>query len=105
MVRLPRWCWEVVKNPPANVGKAGDVGLILGSGRSPWRRKWQRAPVFLPGESHGQRSLAGYSPWSGKEPDTTEHLSTITVVQHLHVFTYYPKIQGEETPTFELNGF
>ena len=52
-----------------------------------------------------QRSLAGYSPWSGKEPDTTEHLSTITVVQHLHVFTYCPKIQGEETPTFELNGF
>ena len=30
----------------------------------PWRRKWQPTPVFLPGESHGQRSLAGYSPWS-----------------------------------------
>ena len=29
----------------------------------PWRRKWQPTPVFLPGESHGQRSLAGYSPW------------------------------------------
>ena len=31
-----------------------------------WRRKWQPTPVFLPGESHGQRSLAGYSPWSLK---------------------------------------
>ena len=32
-------------------------------GKIPWRRKWQPTPVFLPGESHGQRSLAGYSPW------------------------------------------
>ena len=40
----------------------------------PWRRKWQPTPVFLPGESHGQRSLAGYSPWGRKESDTTERL-------------------------------
>ena len=33
----------------------------------PWRRKWQPIPVFLPGEFHGQRSLAGYSPWGCKE--------------------------------------
>ena len=32
-------------------------------GKIPWRRKWQPTPVFLPGESHGQRSLMGYSPW------------------------------------------
>ena len=38
----------------------------------PWRRKWQPTPVFLPGKSLGQRSLAGYSPWSCKESDTTE---------------------------------
>ena len=42
----------------------------------PWRRKWQPTPVFLPGESHGQRSLAGYSPWGRKEWDSTEQLST-----------------------------
>ena len=36
------------------------------------RRKWQPTPVFLPEESHGQGSLAGYSPWSLKELDTTE---------------------------------
>ena len=38
-----------------------------------WRRKWQPIPVFLPGESHGQRSLAGYSLWGRKESDMTEH--------------------------------
>ena len=38
----------------------------------PWRRAWQPTPVFLPGESHGQRNLAGYSPWSCKKSDTTE---------------------------------
>ena len=40
--------------------------------KTPWRRKWQPAPVFLPGESHGQRSLVGYSPLGHKESDTAE---------------------------------
>ena len=42
----------------------------------PWRRAWQPTPVFLPGESNGQRSLVGYSLWGHKESDTTERLST-----------------------------
>ena len=42
----------------------------------PRRRKWQPTPVFLPGESHGQRSQVGYSPWGCKELDMTEQLST-----------------------------
>ena len=42
----------------------------------PWRRKWQPIPVFLPGESHGQRSLAGYGPCGHKESDTSEGLTT-----------------------------
>ena len=42
----------------------------------PWSRKWQPAPVFLPGKFHGQRSLVGYSPWGHKKSDTTEQLST-----------------------------
>ena len=41
----------------------------------PWRGKWQPTPVFLPEKSHGQRSLADYSPWGRKELDTTEWLS------------------------------
>ena len=44
-------------------------------GKIPWRRKWQPTPGFLPGNFHGQRSLAGYSPWGRKELDSTEHSS------------------------------
>ena len=44
-------------------------------GKISWRREWQPTPVFLPGESHGQRSLEGYSPQSHKEPDTNEQLT------------------------------
>ena len=57
--------------PRSSVGKgsacsAGDLGSIPRSGRFPWRRKWQSTPAFLPGESHGQRCLAGYSPCGHK---------------------------------------
>ena len=65
----------VVKNLPANAGDTRDLGSILGVGKIPWRRTWQPTPVFLPGESYGQRSLAGYSPQGRKESDTTERLS------------------------------
>ena len=51
---------------------AGDPGSIPGLGNICWRMKLQPIPVFWPGEFHGQRSLAGYSPWSLKELDTTE---------------------------------
>ena len=47
-------------------------------GKIPWRRKWQPTPAFLPGKSHGQRSLVGYSPWSHKESDMTEQLTLFT---------------------------
>ena len=42
-------------------------------GTIPWRRAWQPTPVFLPGKSYGQRSLAGYSPQDHEELDRTEH--------------------------------
>ena len=45
-------------------------------GKIPWRRAWQPTPVILPGESHGQRSLAGYGPWGRKQLDMTERLRT-----------------------------
>ena len=41
------------------------------AGKMPWRREWQPTLVSLAGESHGQRSLVGYSPWGCKESDTT----------------------------------
>ena len=48
----------------------------------PWNRKQQPTPVFLPGKLHGQRSLAGYSPWGHKELDTTEQLNTARYSQN-----------------------
>ena len=55
---------SVIKNPPTNVG---DVGFDHWVGKILWRRRWKPTPVFLPGESHGQRSLAGYiSTWGCK---------------------------------------
>ena len=61
----------MVKNLPVN---AGDMrsGFDPWVGKIPWRRKWQPTPVFLPGESHGQTSLAGYNPWGCKEFNMTE---------------------------------
>ena len=59
---------SVVKNLPAS---AGDAGLIL-VWEDPRRRKWQPTPLFLPGKSHGQRSLMGNSPWGHKEWDMIE---------------------------------
>ena len=59
----------VVKNSPANAGDIGDSGSIPGSGRSSGGGHCNPTPVFLPGESHGQRSLAGYGPWGCKESD------------------------------------
>ena len=44
-------------------------------GKIPWRREWLSTSVFLPGESHGQRSLVGYCPWGHKESDTAERLT------------------------------
>ena len=63
---------QTVKNPPALQENCVWVGKI------PWRREWLLTPVFLPGDSHGQRSLAGYSPWGHKESDTTER-STLSL--------------------------
>ena len=69
----------VVRNLPANAGDVRDSDSIPGSGRSP-REEMAHTPVFLPGESHGQRSLVGYSPWAHKKSDTTEYLSTYSEV-------------------------
>ena len=57
-----------------------ETGFNPWVGKISWRRKWQPTPVFLPGKSHGWRSLVGYSPWGRKESDMTEQL-------HFHLFT------------------
>ena len=59
---------QMVKNLPT-MQETRVLSLVK---KIPWRREWLPTPVFLPGESHGQRSLVGYSPWGHKESDTTE---------------------------------
>ena len=49
----------------------------------PWGREWPLPPAFLPGELHGQRSLAGYGPCSLKELDTTKQLTRFAVFKFL----------------------
>ena len=61
----------VLKNPPVNATPKR-------CGFNPWRRARQPIPVLLPGECHGQTSLAGYNPWGRKELDMTEHTSVDT---------------------------
>ena len=86
--------WEVVlvvKNLPANAGDRR--GFSPWVWKIPWRRAWQPTPVFLPGESHGERSLVGYSPWGCKESDVTEWLSMhIRVCKHPSLQTNKAKI-------------
>ena len=72
---MKRWAFQValvLKNLPANAGEAKRHRFHPWVGKIPWTREWQPTPVFFPGESHGQRSLLGYSPWGHKESDTTE---------------------------------
>ena len=59
-----------IRLPVKEMQETGDPSL---SRNIPTVRKWQPIPVFLPGKSHGLRSLAGYTPWSRKESDRTEH--------------------------------
>ena len=79
------WDFPVIKKKKkkttCNAEDTGDTaGMIPGRVRNnPWRRAWQPTPVFLLGESHGQRSLAGYRPQGCTELDTAE------VTEHTHL--------------------
>ena len=68
----------MVTSPPANAGDLRDMGDPWVR-KTPWRKAWQLTPVFIPGESHGQRRLVGYGPQGHKESHTTkatEHAHT-----------------------------
>ena len=66
---------SVIKNPPVMQETKG-TEFDPWVGKIPWRRAWQTTPVFLPGESHGPWSLAGYSPWVAKSRTWLKQLST-----------------------------
>ena len=63
---------QKVKNLPA----IWEIRVESWVGKIHWRREWLSTPVFWPGEFHGQRSLAGYSPWGCKELDTNHFHKT-----------------------------
>ena len=66
--------WLCGKEPACRCRKHRRLGFDPWVRKIPWRRKWQTTPVLLPGKSHGQRSLVGYSPQGRKGSDTTEQL-------------------------------
>ena len=67
---------------------AEDLGLIPGSGKSPGEGNGYPLQYSCLGESHGQRSLEGYSPWGHKESDTTEPLTHTHTHTHTHIHTH-----------------
>ena len=82
----------VVKNLPVSAGAAKDTSLNTGLGRS-LEKGMAPSTAFLPGELHGQRSLAGYSPWGHQELDTTEHAHAYAHTHthtHTHIHTLTP---------------
>ena len=66
-------------------------------GKIPWRRRWQPAPVFLTRESHGQRTLASYSPEGHKESDMTEH--ACAYAQGLRWHKWFPFDFSQDHPS------
>ena len=82
VVGLPRWCSG--KESACQCRKHKRCGFSPWVGKVPWSRKWQPVPVFLPGKSHIQRSLVGYSPWGRKESDTTEHIPNLMFTGNYH---------------------
>ena len=66
--------WHSGKESACQSGTHWRLGFDSWVREIPWRRKWQPPPVFLPGESHGKKSLVGYCPWGHKELHAAEQL-------------------------------
>ena len=81
----------VIKNLPANAGDAGDAGSIPGSERSPGVGNGSPLQYFVPGKLHGQRSLAGPSPWGAK---SQTRLSTYAATYTYPFSPHFPPIQA-----------
>jgi len=72
------------KEPTCQCRRHKRPGFDIWVGKIPWRRAWQPTPVFLPGESYGQRSLAGYSPWGCREV----RVSLMKSLKDYRIFTF-----------------
>ena len=102
--------WELAvgihTSPPSGFPVAQMVKICLQCGRSgfhpwlgkiPWGRAWQPTPVFLPGESHERRSLAGYSPWGRQQSDTTEWLIAAEHIPSLRTLPPHPPARSSRS--------
>ena len=83
-----QWSLLVVKALPANAGDLKRCKFNPWVRKILWRRAWQPTPIFLPGESHGQRSLVGFSPWGHKKSDMTEATQKAHTTQFMHLFLH-----------------
>ena len=81
---LPRWHSGKESIYQYRRQRGGRYGFDPWVGKIPWSRKWQPMPVLLPGKHHGQRSLAGHSPWDCSESDMTTWKSAHTHVDMIH---------------------
>ena len=89
---------SVVKDPPANAGEEMQVPPWVR--KIPWRRVRQPTPVFLPGESCGQRSLEGYSPWGRRSPTVT---TAVVLEKMVHRWFYLqPRLRTTNRSSFDL---
>ena len=77
----------MVKSPPAKAG-GKTHGFDPWVGKIPWRGAWQPTLAFLPGKSHGQKSLVDYSPKSRRQLDTTEVTALVHAHTHTHTHTH-----------------
>ena len=101
--KLPQWVfiwkkqqlslWENIYFPGGSYGKESACKSRFNPWvwKIPWRREWQPTLVFFPGGFHGQRSLAGYSPWGHKELDTIEWTNTLLPLQYLNKNHWFRK--------------
>ena len=81
--------WETLVRSSQCLGRS--PGDLLWVWKIPWRRKWQPSPVLLPGKSHGQMSMVGYSPWGCKELDTTEQLHFLFFLSQCGIWSHSNK--------------
>ena len=76
------------KEPTCQSRRYKRCGFNPWVGKIPWRRAWQPTPIFLPGKSHEQRILAGYSPWGCTESDTTEATMFFIYKTYIYIYIY-----------------
>ena len=95
---LPLWCSG--KESACQCGRDNRCGFNPCLGKISWCRKWQTAPVFLPGKSHGQRNVAGYSPWGPKSGTTTKHSFSPYKKRHGRddLCLYHERTRGHNIP-------